>query len=85
MTKGKFITTLNDPSINFSFSKWSLERLPEYIWIGFILDYYGREEGMKKIHVICTKLHDIAESIILPRLSEIFSLNDAEQSRFYQE
>lgn len=59
--------------------------MPEYIWIGFILDYYGREEGMKKIHVICTKLHDIAESIILPRLSEIFSLNDAEQSRFYQE
>ncbi len=85
MKKGKFITTLNDSSINFSFSKWSLERLPEYIWIGFILDYYGREEGMKRIHEICTKLHDIAESIILPKLSEIFSLNDAEQSRFYQE
>ncbi len=40
---------------------------------------------MKRIHVICTKLHDIAESIPLPKLSEIFSLNDAKQSRFYQE
>jgi len=85
LKKGKFTTTLNDSVSNFSFSTWSLERLPEYIWIGFILDYYGREEGMKRIHVICTKLHDIAESIFLPKLSEIFSLNDAEQSRFYQE
>lgn len=59
--------------------------MPEYIWIGFILDYYGRDEGMKRIHVICTRLHGIAESILLPKLSEIFSLNDAEQSRFYKE
>lgn len=85
LKKGKFITTLNDPSLNISFSKWNLERLPEYIWIGLILDYYGREEGMKKIHVICTKLHEISESTVLPKLSKIFSLNDAEQSRFYQE
>ena len=85
LTKGKFVTTLNDPSLNFCFSKWSLERLPEYIWIGCILDYYGREGGMKKILVICTKLHEISESTVLPKLSEIFSLNDAEQSRFYQE
>lgn len=40
---------------------------------------------MKRIHEICTILHDIAESISLPKLSEIFSLNDADQSRFYQE
>jgi len=40
---------------------------------------------MKRIHVICTKLHDISESINLPKLSEIFSLNGAEQIRFYQE
>jgi hypothetical protein len=85
LKKGKFVTTLNDSSLNISFSKWTLERLPEYIWIGFILDYYGREEGMKKIHEICTILHDVAESISLPKLSEIFSLNDAEQSRFYHE
>jgi hypothetical protein len=85
LKKGKFVTTLNDSSLNISFSKWSLERLPEYIWIGFILDYYGREEGMKKIHVICTRLHGISESILLPKLSEIFSLSDAEQSRFYHE
>jgi hypothetical protein len=85
LKKGKFITTLNDPSLNISFSKWNLERLPEYIWIGFILDYYGRKEGIKKIYEICTILHDIAESISLPKLSEIFSLNDADQSRFYQE
>jgi len=40
---------------------------------------------MKRIQVICIKLHEIAESIVLPKLSEIFSLNDAEQNRFYQE
>ena len=85
LKKGKFVTTLNDSSLNISFSKWNLERLPEYIWIGVILDFYGREEGMKRIHVICTKLHDIAESINLPKLSEIFSLNDTEQSKFYLE
>ena len=62
-----------------------LKRLPEYIWIGFILDYYGREEGMKRIHEICTIIHDMAESISLPKLSELLSLNDADQSRFYQE
>lgn len=83
--KGKFITALNDSSMNFSFSTWSLERLPEYIWIGFILDYYGRNEGMKRVHKICTKLHEITESIVFPKLSGIFSLNDDEQSRFYQE
>jgi hypothetical protein len=85
LKKGKFVTTLNYAALNISFSKWNLERLPEYIWIGFILDYYGREEGMKRIHEICTILHDIAEPILLPKLSEIFSLNDSEQNRFYQE
>ncbi len=83
--KGKFITTLNDSPISFSFSTWSLERLPEYIWIGIILDYYGRDEGMKRIHDICIRLREITESIVSPKLSGIFSLNDDEQSGFYQE
>ncbi|MBN2734876.1 MAG: hypothetical protein JXQ82_08495 [Methanomicrobiaceae archaeon] len=79
------MTKFNDSSMNFSFTKWSLERLPEYIWIGLIFGYYGRNEGMRRLFLICKKLLEIAESIALPRMSEIFSLNDAEQSKVYQE
>lgn len=37
---------------------WTYGRMPEYIWIGLILKYYGREEGLRKSYSIISTLHN---------------------------
>ncbi len=27
---------------------WAYGRMPEYLWIGLILNHYGRDEGLRK-------------------------------------
>ena len=31
-----------------AFNSWAKNRLPEYFWLGLILQYYGRNEGLRK-------------------------------------
>ena len=56
--KGKFITPLN-----YQFgdvlqeNPWFKTRLPEYIWLGLIINHYGREEGLKKCNRILKVLY----------------------------
>ncbi|GFO55955.1 hypothetical protein GMSM_29620 [Geomonas sp. Red276] len=65
-------------------SSWALNRLPEYLWLALILDYYGRERGLELTAAI---LHDIStyeESLDTPRLSKILSLPVKEQEKIYK-
>lgn len=75
--KGEFITPLNSlPLTEFEDVKtWSYGRMPEYLWIGLILKYYGRENGMKKCNFIINKLHRLASELTAPRISEILKLD----------
>lgn len=49
--KGKFITPFNNLPMVKEFEdekSWAYGRMPEYLWIGLILNHYGRDEGLRK-------------------------------------
>ena len=48
--KGKFITPINAIPLMHELEdekSWTYGRMPEYLWIGLILKYYGRDEGLE--------------------------------------
>lgn len=64
-------------------SSWTKERMPEYLWLGLILQNYGRRDGIEKS---CQILHEISKtikSLSLPRISMILNLTDKEQRKVY--
>lgn len=82
--KGKFIAPFNEFMTPISNNEtWCFGRLPEYIWIGLILNEYGRRNGMEKIYTIIKKLNSIDSTVVAPRLSEILSMNNDKQEEFY--
>lgn len=57
--------------------------MPEYLWIGLILKYYGRDEGLRKSYGIISALHKLAPGLYTARLSQILKLDADIQKRFY--
>ena len=46
LIKGRFVTPFNEIGTSMSDEEsWIYGRLPEFIWIGLIFDYYGRKES----------------------------------------
>ncbi len=82
--KGKFITPINEIMSELGKEEsWYYGRLPEYIWLALILDYYGRKDGLAKCYVIIKKLHQLAPRLTTPRLSKILELDNEVQQEFY--
>lgn len=63
---------------------WSYGRMPEYLWIGLILKYYGREKGFIKLNRIISVLHHLAPELSTARLSQILKLDSDIQKEFYK-
>lgn len=66
------------------FSSWAMNRLPEYIWLGLILEYYGRDEGLRLSAAILKEISSFEKSLDRPRLSKILSLPIASQESIYR-
>lgn len=84
--KGKFITPINAIPLMHEFEdekSWTYGRMPEYLWIGLILKYYGRDEGLRKSYGIISALHKLAPGLYTARLSQILKLDADIQKRFY--
>lgn len=84
--KGKFIVPFHTiPNLKEMSNEesWTYGRLPEYIWIGLILKYYGRNRGLHKLRGIIMKLHELAPEIRCPRISEIITLHPNIQLEWY--
>lgn len=84
--KGKFITPINSLSTLKEFEdekSWAYGRMPEYLWIGLILKFYGREIGLRKSYDIISALHKLAPALYTARLSQIIKLETDIQKRFY--
>ncbi|UKI56700.1 MAG: hypothetical protein L6V90_06170 [Treponema succinifaciens] len=60
---------------------WTYGRMPEYIWLSLILDYYGSEEGFRKVAAINKQIHTIAHELSLPQLSQILKLPSDKQDK----
>lgn len=83
--KGKFQTQMSSIMSELSDDKsWSYGRIPEYIWIGLIINHYGRVEGLKKMYLIITLLHKINPDLTLPRLSDIIKMEESQQHEFFK-
>lgn len=84
--KGKFIAPINTLPLMHELEdekSWTYGRMPEYLWIGLILKYYGRDEGLKKSYGIISTLHKLAPDLYTARLSQILKLNIDIQKRFF--
>jgi hypothetical protein len=86
--KGKFITPLNSIPMMSEIEdekSWTYGRLPEYLWIGLILNQYGREHGLQKLYKIVMELHRLAPDMRTPRMSDILLLDVTIQADFYRQ
>lgn len=82
--KGRFITPFNEIATGLGKEEsWYYGRLPEYLWLALILDYYNREEGLSKCYLIIKRLHQIAPNLTTPRISKILELDSVMQQKFY--
>lgn len=85
--KGKFITPMNTLPFMHEFEdekSWAYGRMPEYLWIGLILKYYGRDEGLKKSYEIISALHKLAPNLYTARMSQILKLDIDVQRSLYE-
>lgn len=82
--KGTFITPWNNVlGKKTKEQSWSLQRLPEYLWLALILDRYGRKDGLNKCYYILKKLHEIDSGITAPVFSSILELNEEKQEDLF--
>ena len=85
--KGVFVTPFNSILSMRELEdekSWAYGRMPEYLWIGLILKYYGREEGFQKLNRIISELHHLAPELSTARLSQILKLDNDVQKEFYK-
>lgn len=85
--KGKLITPFNQHFQDLlKEESWYYGRMPEYIWLGIIVNNGDRKVQMKKCLMILDYLHELDEEkeIDLPKTSLIFNLPDEKQKSFYK-
>lgn len=84
--KGKFITPINALPLMHELEdekSWTYGRMPEYLWIGLILKFYGRDVGLRKSYGIISTLHKLAPDLYTARISQIITLQADIQKKFY--
>lgn len=82
--KGKFITPFNKAFTELlKENSWFYGRLPEYIWIGLIIRYYGRDEGISKCMSLLEKLSEFKDTVFSPRFSNILKLSTDKQTEIF--
>lgn len=62
---------------------WFTGRLPEYLWIGLIIDAYERKEAINKCLFIIEKLINISPALKAPAWSEILKMSENQQDSFF--
>jgi Family of unknown function (DUF5677) len=85
--KGKLITPFNQHFQDLLKEKsWYYGRMPEYIWLGLIINNGNRSVQMEKCLRILNLLHEMDDSkvIDLPKMSLIFCLPEEKQKAFYK-
>ncbi len=81
---GVFIAPFNTIE-GLSPCNWFTERLPEYLWLGLLLNSYDdRKQGLQDIVQILQKISSLSPNIDLPALSKIFKLEESIQQLIYQ-
>ena len=83
--KGKVVTPFNDKlGDSLKLASWTMERMPEYLWLGLILMEYDRLEAFEKIGKILKAISENIDVLDNPKLSQIFNLSAELQNSIYQ-
>ena len=83
--QGLIVTPFNDAlGDSLHLNSWIKERMPEYIWLGLILMYYGRKNGFNIAGKLLLKLAARFNTLSHPKLSHFFSMNNEEQKEAYE-
>jgi hypothetical protein len=67
-----------------SLNSWSRDRLPEYLWLGLILENHERKEGLNLLGHMLKDIAENIEGLSYPRLSSILKLEEAKQNELYK-
>jgi len=81
--KGTFITPLNQIN-QLQLANWSHDRMPEYLWLGLILDCFERTTGLEKCGKLLKKLQELSTMVNAPKISQILDLSQEKQEEFYR-
>ncbi|ECJ9718906.1 hypothetical protein FQR53_03585 [Listeria monocytogenes] len=84
--KGKFITPFNSIMTTLLKEKsWSYGRIPEYLWLGLIINGGERSEQMEKCLNLLKRLNEIDDdnTLDLPKISSIFKMKKHNQVLFF--
>ena len=84
--KGVLYTPWNDienkTGIKLEASNWVHNELPEFYWLGLILDFYDRKEGLQRAGELINYMAKTLE-MKTPKLSEILNLPEDKQRQFF--
>lgn len=64
-------------------TSWSLDRLPEYIWLALILDRFGRTDGTERCINILKKIHMFDSNFDSAKMSWLLLSNDNYQKEVF--
>lgn len=85
--KGKLIAPFNQHFQDLlKEESWYYGRMPEYVWLGLIVNDGDRNKQLDKCIRIINYIHELAESkkIDFPKISLIFKLPDEKQKALYE-
>lgn len=85
--KGKLIAPFNQHFQDLlKEESWYYGRMPEYVWLGLIVNDGDRNKQLDKCIRILNYIHELAESekVDFPKLSLIFKLPDEKQKAIYE-
>lgn len=79
--KGKLLSPMVDKLGDvLTLTSWSLDRLPEYIWLALILDNHGRTDGISCCVRIINKIRAFDSDFVSVKMSYILSKDDGFKS-----
>ena len=82
--KGKLLSPLVDQLGDvLTLTSWSIDRLPEYLWLALILNSYSRTDGINCCVNILKKIHAIDPNFDSAKLSYILSKDDSTRSELF--
>ncbi len=85
LIKGKFFTPINLAMGELlKENPWFQGRLPEYLWLGLILEYYGRSEGLERCYFLLKKVSEYKSLMETLKFSDMLNLSQNTQVDIYQ-
>ena len=83
--KGRIVSPLVDGLGDLiKLTSWSLERVPEYLWLSLILEEYGRTSGLQICSNILAFISKEFQQVKSAKISDIIHVDESVQNKIYE-